>query len=145
MKTPPNELMVNRYRAGLGKIAGRMILLLTTTGRKSGKLHTVAVQYEKLDGKVYIGAGSGQKCDWYRNILANPRVMIEIGDQKSNGTAEVLAGDGQVADFMAYRLKKHPLMIGMILKSDGCSFRPSREQLLVYSRRIAVVMVTLDS
>ncbi|MPM52400.1 hypothetical protein SDC9_99159 [bioreactor metagenome] len=46
MKTPPNALMVQRYRAGLGLLAGRMILLLTTTGRKSGNLHTVAVQYE---------------------------------------------------------------------------------------------------
>jgi deazaflavin-dependent oxidoreductase (nitroreductase family) len=144
MKTPPNEVMVKRYRAGLGRLAGRMILLLTTTGRKSGRQHTVAVQYEKIDGKVYIGAGYGQKCDWYRNILANPKVAVEIGTQKSQATAEVMQGEERIADFMEYRLKRHPLMIGAILKADGISFRPKREELLAYSKRIAVVILTLE-
>jgi deazaflavin-dependent oxidoreductase (nitroreductase family) len=142
MKTPPNEVMVRRYRAGLGKIAGRMILLLTTIGRKSGKPHTVAVQYEKMGNKYYIGAATGQKSDWYRNILTTPEVDVEIGSKKMRGTAEPMVGEENIADFMVYRLKKHPLMIGLILKMDGCSFRPTRRELLEYSRRITVVTIT---
>jgi deazaflavin-dependent oxidoreductase (nitroreductase family) len=142
MKTPPNEVMVRRYRAGLGKFAGRMVLLLTTTGRKTGNLHTVAAQYEKIGGKYYIGAGRGQKCDWYRNILANPDVEIEIGATHLHGKAAPILDVEALTDFLVYRLKKHPLMVGMILKSDGCAFRPSRGELLEYCKGIAAVIIT---
>lgn len=142
MKTPPNEVMVRRYRAGLGNIAGRMILLLTTIGRKSGNPHTVAVQYEKIDDKYYIGAANGVKSDWYRNILVHPEVDLEVGNLKIHGVAEPMVGEEKITDFMAYRLKRHPLMIGLILKMDGCSFRPGREELLEYSRKITVVTIT---
>jgi len=144
MKTPPNEIMVRRYRAGLGRIAGRMMLLLTTTGRKTGNPHTVCVQYEIMDGKYYIGAGFGEKCDWYRNLQVTPRVVIEVGKRTFLGTAEVLAGEEKVADFLTYRLKKHPLMVGLIMKMDGCSFRPTRSELLEYARRIGVAVITPD-
>ena len=142
MKTPPNEVMVRRYRAGLGKVAGRMILLLTTTGRKSGSPHTVAVQYEKIDGKYVIGAANGVNSDWYRNILAHPEVDLVVGDLKIHGIADTMVGEDKIADFMTYRLKRHPLMIGLILKMDGCSFRPGREELLDYCKKIAVVTIT---
>ena len=142
MKMPPNEVMVRRYRAGLGKVAGRMILLLTTIGRKSGNSHTVAVQYEKIDGKYFIGAANGVKSDWYQNILAHPEVDLEVGNLKIRGVAEAMVGEDKIADFLAYRLKRHPLMIGLILKRDGCSFHPDREELLEYCRKINVVTIT---
>jgi hypothetical protein len=69
-------------------------------------------------------------------------VAIEVGSRKFKGTAEVLTGEEQIADFMVYRLKKSPLMVGMILKMDGCSFRPSRAELVEYSKRIGVAVVT---
>lgn len=144
MKIPPNEVMVRRYRAGLGRIAGQMMLLLTTTGRKSGNLHTVAVQYELIEGKYFIGAGFGEKCDWYRNLQVTPRVTIEVGRRTLTGTTEVLSGEEKIADYLTYRLKKHPLMVGMILKMDGCSFRPARTELLEYAKRIGVVVIVPD-
>ena len=144
MKTPPNSVMVASYRAGMGKVVGRMMLLLTTTGRKSGNPHTVCVQYELMDGRFYIGAAFGEKCDWYKNLKADPHVTIEVGRRTFNGTAEVLAGEGKIADYLTYRLKKHPLMVGMIMKMDGCSFRPTRTELLEYSRRIGVAVITPD-
>jgi len=142
MKMPPNDVMVRRYHAGLGRVAGRMILLLTTIGRKSGNPHTVAVQYEKIDDKYFIGAANGQKSDWYRNILVHSEVELEIGSQKMRGGAEPLLGEEKILDFMSYRLNKHPLMIGMILKMDGCSFKPNQDELRDYCRRITVVMIT---
>jgi deazaflavin-dependent oxidoreductase (nitroreductase family) len=145
MKTPPNVLMVKRYRAGLGKLAGRMVLLLTTTGRKTGKLHTVAVQYEKIADIYYIGAGSGQQCDWYRNTLADSRVTLEIGSTRFTACAEAVIGEEKIADFLAYRLKKHPLMVGLILKMDGLGFRPNHDQLLEYAKSIALIVVTPDA
>jgi deazaflavin-dependent oxidoreductase (nitroreductase family) len=144
MKTPPNSIMVKRYRAGMGKVVGRMMLLLTTTWRKSGNPHTVCVQYELMDDRFYIGAAFGEKCDWYKNLKADPHVTIEVGRRTFNGTAEVLAGEGKIADYLTCRLKKHPLMVGMIMKMDGCSFRPGRTELLEYASRIGVAVITPD-
>lgn len=55
---------------------GKVILLLTTTGRRTGKLHTIGLQYELINGKYYVGAADGIKADWVRNVLKNPAVEI---------------------------------------------------------------------
>ena len=142
MKLPPNELMVRRYRAGLGRMAGRMILLLTTQGRKTGKTHTVAVQYERMDGNYWVAAAGGQKSDWFRNIQANPKIEIEIGSKKITCNAEPVLDVEAITRFLEYRLKRHPLMISVILKMDGVSFHPSHQELLEYARGLAMVKIT---
>lgn len=142
MKTPPNALMVQRYRAGLGLLAGHTILLLTTTGRKSGNLHTVAVQYEYLNGKYYIGAAGGQKSDWLRNLQVTPTVTLEIGKKKIFATAEVMLEPEEITELLEFRLKRHPLIVGLILKMDGVGFHPDHARLLEYSTRLAFAVLT---
>lgn len=142
MIRPPNQLMIKLYHKGLGRLVGGMILLLSTTGRKSGKTHTVALQYEKVGEKFYLGAGGGPKSDWFRNIQMHPNVTLFVHTTEINGIAEAVTDPDRIAEFLALRLKKHPLMIGMILKSDGLSFRPSKEALLEYSNRLAMVIIT---
>jgi len=142
LKLPPNAVMVKRYRAGLGRIVGRMILLLTTRGRKTGSLHTVAVQYEKMDGKYYIGAAGGLKSDWLRNLQADPIVELEVGSKKFSARAETLLDTEKITQFLEYRLKRHPLMIRLILKMDGVSFFPTRQELFDYSKNLAVAVIT---
>ena len=60
LKYPPRFL----YAIGLGPIYGRLVLLLTTTGRKSGLHRVTPLQYEEIEGKIYVGAARGQKADW---------------------------------------------------------------------------------
>lgn len=64
------------YRLGLGKLIGKMILILSTYGRKSGKVRRAAVEYFKHKGQIYVISGFGDKPDWYRNLKANPHVSI---------------------------------------------------------------------
>ena len=47
------------YAAGLGPLVGKIILLLTTTGRKSGLKRITPLQYEEIDGKYYLGSARG--------------------------------------------------------------------------------------
>ncbi len=61
------------YAIGLGRLIGGIILLLTTTGRKSGLKRVTPLQYEKIGGDYYVGAARGVKADWVRNILAFPQ------------------------------------------------------------------------
>lgn len=71
-KMPPNRLILRLYTGGLAPLLGRFILLLTTTGRKSGFPHTTPLQFEVVNGAYYIGSARGKQADWFRNIRAKP-------------------------------------------------------------------------
>ena len=68
------------YGLGLGRFQGRFVLLLTTTGRKSGKPRVTPLQYDQLDGDFYVGAARGVNADWFRNIQADPEVQVQVKD-----------------------------------------------------------------
>jgi deazaflavin-dependent oxidoreductase (nitroreductase family) len=52
---------------------------ITTTGRTSGRPHTIEIWFA-IDGRrVYVLSGGGEKSDWVRNIRANPTVGLRIG------------------------------------------------------------------
>ena len=78
------------YAVGLGPLIGRIILLLITTGRKSGVKRITPLQYEEFDGKYYLGAARGLQADWVRNIQANPQVEVRVKSSSFQGQAEVV-------------------------------------------------------
>ena len=131
------------YAIGLGPIIGRIILLLTTTGRKTGLKRVTPLQYEEIDGKYYLGSARGLQADWVRNIQADPQVEIRVKSLNFQGQAEVVTDPCRIADFVEVRLQRHPLMIGMILQRvHGLPKQPSREQLEVLAENEALVIVT---
>jgi deazaflavin-dependent oxidoreductase (nitroreductase family) len=118
------------YAIGLGTLVGRVILLLTTTGRRSGKKRVTPLQYERIGEDYYVGAARGLKADWVRNIQSDSRIEVRAGAKHFHGTAEVVNDPSKFADFMEVRLERHPRMIGLIMeKAHGLPRRPSREQL----------------
>lgn len=130
------------YAVGLGPVIGRIILLLTTTGRKSGQPRVTPLQYEKIDGAYYLGAARGLKADWVRNLQANPDVKLRVGSDNVHGKAEIVTDPARMADFIEVRLQRHPLMIGLIMqKAHGLSRHPSREQLEKLAENEALVIV----
>lgn len=140
-RPPPSTLIKFLYRWGLGPLLGRLILLLTTTGRKSGLPRVTPLQYEEIDGAVYVASALGTKADWFRNILANPCVQVRIGSRRFRGMAETVTDPCRIADFLELRLKRHPRMVGKILKSEGLPEAPSRAELEEYAQRLAMVII----
>ena len=140
-RPPSAQIFKTLYGIGLGPLVGRLILLLTTTGRKSGLPRVTALQYEEIDGAIYLGSSKGIHADWVRNIHANPQVKIRVKNRRFDGLAEVVTDCERIADFMELRLQRHPRMIGMIMKSEGLPEKPGRADLLEYSRKIAMVIV----
>jgi len=132
---------VMAYRRGLGPLIGKLILLLTTTGRKSGLKRLTPLQYEKIGGDYCVGAGYGPKSDWYRNALADPHVHVRVKKLSFDAVAEPVTDPARIADFLAYRLKRHPLMIGLMLRKDGLPMRPTREQLEAYAGRVPMLVI----
>lgn len=141
----PNPFILRLYHSPLAYLLGRFILLLTTQGRKSGLPRITPLQYEKIDEDYYLGSARGIKADWVRNILAHPKVELQVKRTRINGTAEVTADPLRIADFLEYRLKKHPAMVGRILEMDGLSRHPSREELEAYAAKLALVIVHPES
>jgi len=139
---PPNKVFSQVYRKALYRPMGRFILLLTTTGRKTGTPHTVGVQYELIESKYYIGAADGTRADWYRNILKNDEVRVQVGREVFHARAAVITDLAQITEFLEYRLKKHPLMIRLILRMDGLKGSIDREKLATYAGRIRLVTLT---
>ena len=130
------------YAIGLGPLIGRIILLLTTTGRRSGKKRVTPLQYEMIGNDCYIGAARGVKADWVRNIQINPQVDVRMGAKHFQGTAEVITDPSRFADFMEVRLTRHPRMIGLIMqKAHGLPKHPSREQLEGLAKEEAFVII----
>jgi len=137
LKYPPQFL----YAIGLGPIYGRLVLLLTTTGRKSGLDRVTPLQYEEMDGCIVIGSARGTKADWYRNIVANPNVKIRVKARQFDGAAEPVTDPQRIADFLEYRLAKNPRMIGFIMSREGVSKNPTRVELEKHAEGKAMVII----
>jgi len=127
------------YSVGKGWMVGWMILLLEHTGRKSGKKYATPLQYENIDGLFYVGAGRGPKADWYRNIQANPEVHVQVGKLSFDGWAEPITEPQRVLEFLKYRFKKHPLMMGLMMKLHKLPMRPGEDRLMELGKTLAVV------
>lgn len=95
-----NRQVIDEYRANQGQLsgdfAGAPLLLLTTTGAKSGRSHTIPLMYSEDGDRLLIvasKAGAPEHPHWYRNVVANPRVRVEIGDRDVSAAAEVIVGE----------------------------------------------------
>jgi hypothetical protein len=74
LKLPPRVL----YAIGLGNIYGRLVLLLTTRGRRTGRLQITPLQHEQVDETLVIASTRGSAADWFRNALADPHVEVRV-------------------------------------------------------------------
>jgi deazaflavin-dependent oxidoreductase (nitroreductase family) len=93
-----NESNIEEFRRTGGKVGGQFegfpLLLLTSTGARSGAQRVNPVAYFDVDGKIYIvGSAAGRESNpaWVHNIRANPSVTVEIGsDAPKPATAREL-------------------------------------------------------
>lgn len=137
MRVPPRLA----YALGLGPIIGRVILLLTNTGRKTGRRRVTPLQYEEIDGLIYIGSARGTESDWYKNLEADPEVEVRVRNRRFLGRAETVTDPDRLADFLEYRLKTRPRFVGALMRREGLPSKPSREQLMIYARNRAMVII----
>jgi deazaflavin-dependent oxidoreductase (nitroreductase family) len=95
-----NRQIIEEFRANKGKVGGPFegapMLLLTTTGAKSGKRHTTPLVYLPDNDRLIIFASKGgapTDPDWYHNLVAHPQVTVEVGAETFDATAIVLTGE----------------------------------------------------
>jgi deazaflavin-dependent oxidoreductase (nitroreductase family) len=94
-----NARVIEEFRANAGKVAnfGGPLLLLHTTGAKSGREHVTPVMYRNVEGGYAVFAsfaGQPRNPAWYHNLVAHPDVEAEIGAQTLRLRARV-AGNAE--------------------------------------------------
>ena len=94
-----NRQLIEEFRANRGKsggpMEGRPLLLLTTTGAKSGQLRTTPMMYIPDGDRLLViasNAGAPVHPDWYRNLVAYPEVTVEVGNEIFEAIAIVTEG-----------------------------------------------------
>jgi len=94
------KLNVPLYRVSGGRIGGRVnrapVLLLTTTGRKSGQKRTAPIVYLRDGENVVVintNAGNARVPAWSLNLQANPEAEVEVGRRRYPVSARVAEGE----------------------------------------------------
>jgi len=95
-----NRKVIDEFRANggtvTGQFAGAPMILVTHTGAKSGKEYTTPLVHT-TDGDRYViiasKGGAPEDPQWYRNMLANPDVVVEVGSERFAARARVAQGD----------------------------------------------------
>ena len=103
------------WRLGLKPLLVRArlfdFLVLTTRGRKSGRARHTMLAHFVLDGRIYIGAGWGERTQWYQNILADPRITAQARGPAFGAVARLVTDDEELRRLYWHLRKKGPLWL----------------------------------
>ena len=128
------KLPILFWRLGLGPIQGRIIMIITHIGRKTGIPHHTAVEFHTMNGIKYIPCAFGSKSQWYRNIMANPRVTIQTADGTEQMIAIRITQDDELVSVIEMILERNPSLMNWYLESIGIA--PNREEILAHKDQL---------
>lgn len=108
-----NARLVANLKRGRGPTG--TVLVLTTTGRRSGLPRDTPLQFEEVDGVVHVASARGTSADWYRNVVARPNVTVSLRGREFAAVAEPVTNPARIADFLEHRLRTRPVMVRAIM------------------------------
>ncbi len=88
----------------LSSLANEAFCYVTTTGRVSGRPHTIEIWFGLNGETLYMLSGNGprERSDWVKNLMKTPAVGVRIGDREFQGTGRVVSDPDE--DTLARRL-----------------------------------------
>jgi deazaflavin-dependent oxidoreductase (nitroreductase family) len=105
-----NKIVVSLYEIGLLPLfgLGKIILLLYTKGRRSGKTRVTPLEYRKRDDSIILFSARGSRSDWYRNLVANPGNMkIRLGFKTVEPFFEVIDEPEVIEEYLRWYIIEH--------------------------------------
>ena len=94
-----NRQIIEEFRSNEGRVGGQFegapVLLLHTTGARTGQERVNPVMYLELEGRRFVfasKAGADTNPDWYHNLIAHPSVTVELGTDTYAATAAPVTG-----------------------------------------------------
>jgi deazaflavin-dependent oxidoreductase (nitroreductase family) len=107
------------YRLGLGGLLGSRFVLLTCIGRKSGRPRQVVLEAVAHEGDtVFLASGYGGQAQWFRNIVADPRVQYQVGWRRRTGLARPLP-PAESGRRLAEYAQRHPRTAAGLMRMVG--------------------------
>ena len=113
-----NKQIIEEFRSNAGKVggpfAGAPLLLLHTTGAKSGQERVNPLAYRPVEGGYAVfgsKAGAPTNPDWYHNLSAHPEATVEVGTETIQVEARELTGDERDTIWQAH-LRDNPAFAG---------------------------------
>jgi deazaflavin-dependent oxidoreductase (nitroreductase family) len=124
------------YRARLGWIFGRRLVLVHHVGRRTGRRHEVVLEVvDRSGGAVTVASGFGPRADWYRNLLAAPRTTMIIGAHQQPVEARALDAEEGSAVLLAYG-RRHRRAARVVARRTGYEIGGSDADLREPGRRL---------
>lgn len=126
-----NRGVIEEFRSNDGRVGGPYegadLLLLTTTGARSGRRHTTPLMYLRDGDRLVVfgtKGGAPRNPDWYHNLLAEPTATVEVGTDRFDADARIATGNErdelyarqaarrpQFADYEAKTARKIPVIV----------------------------------
>ena len=127
------------WRMGLGRLLPHQMLVLATTGRKSGLPRYTMVEHSKINGKIVFSSGWGKRPQWVKNIEVDPIVSVEtVADGVITGTAR------RVTEADEFKQMWEPMQKSPVWEMwlDSWGIEPNLEDFI--AKRDRVVVFALD-
>jgi deazaflavin-dependent oxidoreductase (nitroreductase family) len=103
------------WRIGLGRVVGRAFVLVTARGRKSGLPRRTVISWHPMGGRIYSVCPYGERADWYRNVIADPRVIIQTHRGPGSAEAVRVTDDDELAGFYDVLERRDPAALEHLL------------------------------
>lgn len=142
-RKPPeiaNQMVKLLLRSPLHRLISNSLLLLTFTGRKSGKQYTIPLGYGHRGNTLMLFTDH----NWYKNLLVHPSVKVRLRGKELSGTAEVIRDQEQIAREMEAYVRQRPgaaRAYGVTFDADG---QPNAESLHNAAARFVLIYIKLE-
>jgi deazaflavin-dependent oxidoreductase (nitroreductase family) len=148
LKALPWRLPIYLYKAGFGWLLGNRFLLLKHVGRTSGKSRYAVleiIQSRPNIGSYYVVSGFGTHSDWYRNILKNSQVEIQVGRKRFAAESKQLESSQAGSLILAYS-QENPGSLKTLSRIMGYEIVFTPEGIRDFGQKIPVIQFsTLNS
>lgn len=125
------------WRLGLGPVIGHAMLILTTTGRNTGLLRRVALEYRTLHSKCYVINAYGDSVQWYQNIQADPFVTLQTSRGSESAKAVRVDNEVEILSILQEFKRYNPFFISWYLKLIG--LEDNEQELLEHKDRLCIL------
>jgi deazaflavin-dependent oxidoreductase (nitroreductase family) len=136
-----NPIMTWLLRSRFHKMVSGSTLLLTITGRKSGRVITVPVNYIR-DGKTLWVVSDRQRI-WWRNLTGGAALSVTLGRKTKQARGEVILHDREVMHALTEYFKRSPMMAKYLKVKIDREGNPDLSDLGAAARTRVVIKITL--
>ncbi len=133
------RLPLGLWRVGLGWLLPRNLLVLTTSGRKSGEPRHTMVEHWEIDGDYYIVSGWGKQAQWLKNLQADPIVTVQtVRHGAVTGKAERVLEDERLARFYKHAAGSSPVWKPYL---DSLGIDDTLQDVIAKKERLSLVCI----